>query len=129
MAVNELDLVIFQMAVEGVRLLSSSFDEKAAEIATRSRGSLLFDVRVDGDLEVQRVAAIGYPGDKIGVVALDREGLVSCCCLVNGTFSPFIAPLENWTSMPLSMQAQIDVTGYARLLLAALRNAGHMLGR
>ncbi|MGY3333601.1 MULTISPECIES: hypothetical protein [Mesorhizobium] len=32
---NELDLMIFQMAVESVRSLSLSFAEKVAEIATR----------------------------------------------------------------------------------------------
>nr|WP_245446283.1 hypothetical protein [Mesorhizobium kowhaii] len=125
---NELDLMIFQMAVESVRSLSLSFAEKVAEIATRSRGSLLFDVRVDGDAEVQRVAAIRYQGEQTGVLALDRPGLVTHHCMVNGTFSHFIAPLENWHSMPLSMQAKIDATGHASLFLGALRKAGHMPG-
>nr|WP_258119879.1 hypothetical protein [Mesorhizobium onobrychidis] len=116
------------MAVESVRSLSLSFNQKAAEIAARSHGILVFDVRVDGDSEVQRVAAIRYRGDQTGVVALDRQGLVIRHCMVNGTFSHFIAPLENWTSMPLSMQAKIDVTVDAGLFLSALRNAGHMLG-
>lgn len=66
MAVDELDLMVFQMAVESVRSLCLSFAEKAAEIATRSCGILLFDVRVDGDAEVQRVAAIRYQGDQTG---------------------------------------------------------------
>ncbi|MER8659432.1 hypothetical protein [Mesorhizobium sp. M0847] len=46
---DELNLMVLQMAVESVRSLSLSFAEKAAEIATRSRGSLLFNVRIDGD--------------------------------------------------------------------------------
>nr|WP_244426061.1 hypothetical protein [Mesorhizobium amorphae] len=128
MAVNELDLMIFQMAVESVRSLPLSFTEKAAAIAARSRGILLFDVRVDGDAEVQRVAAIRYPGDQAGVLALDRQGHVTRHCIVNGAFSRFIAPLENWTSMPLPMQAKIDVDDHASLFLGALRKAGHMLG-
>ncbi|CAH2396972.1 hypothetical protein [Mesorhizobium ventifaucium] len=128
MALDELDLAIFQMAVESVRSLSLSFNQKAAEIATRSHGVLVFDVRVDGDSEVQRIAAIRYGADQTGVVALDRQGLVTRSCMVNGTFSHFISPLENWASMPLSMQAKIDVTVHAGLFLGALRNAGHMLG-
>lgn len=128
MAVDELDSVIFQMAVESVRSLPLSFIEKAAAIAARSRGVLLFDVRVDGDAEVQRIAAIRYPGDQTGVLALDRQGRVTRHCIVNSAFSRFIVPLENWASMPLSMQAKIDVDGPAGLFLGALRNAGLMLG-
>ncbi|PBC04229.1 hypothetical protein [Mesorhizobium sp. WSM3860] len=128
MAVNELDLLVFQMAVESVRSLCLSFNDKAAEIAARSRGTLLFDARVDDDADIQRIAAIRYRDDQMGVVALDRQGLVSRYCVVNGTFSRFIVPLENWTSMPVSMQAKIDVTQLASQFLGALRNAGHMLG-
>ncbi|MET2831336.1 hypothetical protein [Mesorhizobium shangrilense] len=128
MAVGELDLMVFQMAVESVRSLSLSFTDKAAEIATRSRGILLFDVRIDGDAEVQRVAAIRYQGAQTGVLALDRQGLVTHHCIVNGAFSHFIAPLENWNSMSLPMQAKIDANGHASLFLGALRNAGHILG-
>lgn len=84
-------------------------------------------MRVDGDPEVQRIAAIRYRGDQTGVVALDRQGFVTRSWMVNATFSHFISPLENWTSMPLPMQAKIDVTVDAGLFLSALRNAGHML--
>ncbi|RUU14513.1 hypothetical protein EOD23_00720 [Mesorhizobium sp. USDA-HM6] len=127
MAADELDSLVFQMAVESVRSLSLSFTEKAAAIAARSRGILLFDVRVDGDAVVQRIAAIRYPSDRTGVLALDRQGFVIRYCIVGGIFSGFIAPLENWTSMPLSMQAKINVDDHATLFLGALRKAGHML--
>ncbi|ADV14658.1 hypothetical protein Mesau_05614 [Mesorhizobium australicum WSM2073] len=128
MASQELDWAIFQMAVESVRSLTSSFSERAAEIAARSQGTLVFDVRVDDDPQVQRIAAIRYRGEQTGVVALDRQGLLTHYCMVNDTFSDLMAPLENWTSIPLSAQAKIDVTVDAGFFLAALRNAGHLLG-
>ncbi|ESZ56823.1 hypothetical protein NKH64_28230 [Mesorhizobium sp. M0999] len=128
MAVDELNLMVLQMAVESVRSLSLSFAEKAAEIATRSRGSLLFNVRIDGDAQVQRVAAIRYHGGQFGVLALDGHGLVTHYCIVNGMFSHYIAALESWHRMPLSMQAKMDANGNARLFVEALRDAGHMLG-
>ncbi|MEV8645026.1 hypothetical protein AB0V79_28070 [Mesorhizobium ciceri] len=128
MASDELDWAIFQMAVESVRSLSLSFNERAVEIAARSQGTLVFDVRVYGDAQVQRVAAIRYRAERTGVVALDRQGLVTHYCMVNSTFADLMAPLENWTSLPLAMQAKIDVTVHAGLFLGALRNAGHMLG-
>lgn len=127
MAADELDSLVFQMAVESVRSLSLCFTEKAAAIAARSRGILLFDVRVDSDAAVQRIAAIRYPRDRTGVLTLDKQGIVIRHCVVGGIFLSFIAPLENWTSMPLSMQAKIDVDYHATLFLGALREAGHML--
>lgn len=77
MAADELDAVVFQMAVESVRALPISFTEKAEKIAAMSRGALLFDVRIDGDAAIQRVAAIRYPSDQTGVLALEKQGLVT----------------------------------------------------
>ncbi|WP_292862630.1 hypothetical protein [Mesorhizobium sp.] len=126
MAADELDAVVFQMAVESVRALPISFTEKAEKIATMSRGALLFDVRIDGDAAIQRVAAIRYPSDQTGVLALEKQGLVTRHCLINGAFSSFIGPLEAWTSQPLSTQAKTDIVGHASLFIGALRNAGYM---
>ncbi|CDX44995.1 conserved hypothetical protein [Mesorhizobium sp. ORS 3359] len=126
MAADELDSLVFQMAVESVGALSIGFTEKAAAIAARSRGLLLFDVRVDGDAAVQRIAAIRYPSDRTGVLALDIRGVGIRHCIVGGTFSALTAPLENWTGMPLSMQAKISVDDHATLFLGALREAGHL---
>ncbi|WP_245272807.1 hypothetical protein [Mesorhizobium sp. LNHC221B00] len=74
MATDELDALVFRMALESVHPLHLSFGEKAAEIAARSRGILLFDVRIEGDAEVQRVAAIQYSSDQMGILALDKQG-------------------------------------------------------
>ncbi|MET3597750.1 hypothetical protein ABID26_007176 [Mesorhizobium shonense] len=126
MAADELDSLVFQMAVESVGALSIGFTEKAAAIAARSRGILLFDVRVDGDAAVQRIAAIRYPSDRTGVLALDIRGVGIRHCIVGGIFSGLTAPLEHWTGMPLSMQAKINVDDHAALFLGALREAGHM---
>ncbi|WP_095205110.1 hypothetical protein [Mesorhizobium carmichaelinearum] len=127
MLVYELDLMVFRMAVETVRSLSLSVTEKAAAIAASSRGILLFEVRVYGDAEVQRVAAIRYQGEQTGVLALDKSGLVIRHCIINSAFSHFIAPLEAWCGMPLSMQAKVDVDAHASVFLNAVRQAGHML--
>ncbi|MGX5831964.1 hypothetical protein [Mesorhizobium sp. 43Arga] len=126
MAADELDALVFRMAVESVRSCPLSFTEKTAQIAARSRGLLLFDVRTD-DAEIQRVSAIRYPSDQIGILALDKQGLATHYCIVNGIFSDFIAPLENWTNLPLPMQAKVDIMGHASLFIGALRNAGYML--
>ncbi|MER8785963.1 MULTISPECIES: hypothetical protein [unclassified Mesorhizobium] len=76
MAADELDALVFGMAVESVRALTVPFTEKVSEIANRSHGVLLFNLRIDGDMELQRVAAIRYPSDQTGVLVLGQARLV-----------------------------------------------------
>ncbi|MER9417851.1 hypothetical protein NKI95_17950 [Mesorhizobium sp. M0306] len=127
MAADELDAIVFGMAVDSVRALPLGFTEKVAEIANRSHGVLLFDLRIDGDLEMQRIAAVRYPSNQTGILALDKQGSAISNCMVNGTFSSFIAPLEDWNTLPLPMQARTSIAGPASLFIGALRNAGYIL--
>ncbi|WP_315928400.1 hypothetical protein [Mesorhizobium sp. SP-1A] len=126
MVTDELDALVFKMALESVRALPLSFAEKAAEIAARSRGVLLFDVRIDGDAEVQRIAAIRYTSDQMGILALDKQDSSTRQCMINDAFSSLIAPLETWAGLPLSTQATIDITGHVSLFVGALRNSGYL---
>lgn len=126
MAADELDALVFRMAVESVLALPLGFTEKVAEIAARSHGVLLFDLRIEGDVELQRIAAIHYPSDQTGVLALDKRGAVTSHRMVNGTFSRFIAPLEDWNSLSLRMQARTSIAGQTSLLIDALRDAGYI---
>ncbi|MER9544509.1 hypothetical protein NKI72_20885 [Mesorhizobium sp. M0437] len=127
MAADELDAIVFGMAVDSVRALPLGFTEKVAEIANRSHGVLLFDLRIDGDLEMQRIAAVRYPSNQTGILALDKQSSAISHCMVNGTFSSFIAPLEDWNTLPLPMQARTSIAGPASLFIGALRNAGYIL--
>ncbi|UVK48219.1 hypothetical protein BPNPMPFG_007550 (plasmid) [Mesorhizobium sp. AR07] len=126
MAADELDALVFGMAVDSVRALPVPFTEKVAEVANRSQGVVLFNLRIDGDMELQRVAAIRYPSNQTGVLVLDKQGLWTSHCMVNGTFSSFIAPLEDWNTLPLATQARTSIAGPASLFIGALRNAGYL---
>jgi len=126
MAADELDAIVFRMAVESVLALPLGFTEKVAEIATRSHGLLLFDLRIDGDMELQRIAAIRYPSNQTGVLTLDKWGSMTNHCLVNGTFSSFIAPLKDWNTLPLAKQARTSIAGQTGLFIGALRDAGYI---
>jgi len=126
MAADELDAIVFRMAVESVLALPLGFTEKVAAIATRSHGVLVFDLRIDGDMELQRIAAIRYPSNQTGVLTLDKRGAVTNHCLVNGTFSSFIAPLEDWNTLPLPMQARTSIAGHTGVFIGALRDAGYI---
>lgn len=130
MVADELDAIVFRMAFESAHALPLGFTEKAVEIAARSHGVLLFDLRIDGDVELQRVAVIRYPSNQAGVLMLGKLGSVTSHCMINGDFSCFMAPLEDWNTLPLSVQARTSIAGPASLFIGALRKAGCIpLGR
>ncbi|KAA3445853.1 hypothetical protein C7I87_31710 [Mesorhizobium sp. SARCC-RB16n] len=121
-----LDALLFEMAAASVRLLPLSFGDKAARIARQTSGRLLFEVRVDGDPQFQRIAAVRYVTGTTGILALSKDGLAVVSFTANGELASFIDPLESWDSLPLREQARSDVEGHINLLLAALRSAGCM---
>lgn len=126
MVADALEAVLFGMAVDGVRPLASSFHDKTTEIAARTGGRLAFDVRIYGDRKYQRIAAIGYPGDEAGILALNHDGQAIEACFLDAGFAGFIEPLERWSSLPLRDQARNSVQGFADLLVAALRKAARL---
>lgn len=123
-AARELDSALFEMAVGNLRLQPLSFADKAAAIAHQTRGRLLFDIRLDGDLRCQRLAAIRYPSGEIGVLLLSRSGLSLATCIVDGAFADLTGPLEHWAGLSLPDQARTDIQHHAVRFVAALRHAG-----
>ncbi|MEI9401838.1 hypothetical protein [Mesorhizobium argentiipisi] len=121
-----LDALLFEMAAASVRLLPLSFGDKAARIARHTSGRFLFEVRVDGDPQFQRIAAVRYVTGTTGILALTKDGLAVVSFTANGELASFIDPVESWDSMPLREQACSDIEGHINLLLAALRSAGCM---
>jgi hypothetical protein len=124
--VTELEGVLFEMAVDNVRLSPLSFHQRVATICRQTSGHLRFDVRVDGDGRYQRIAAIGYAGGAVGILALAKDGLAIESCGVVGIDTSFLEPLENWSNLSLPAQAATDIRGHASLFLASLRRAGHL---
>lgn len=124
--VSELEGVLFEMAVNNVRLSPLSFHQRVETICHQTTGRLRFDVRVDGDGRYQRIAAIGYAGGAIGILALAKDGLAIESCTVACVDASFLEPLEKWSNLPLPAQATMDVRGHASLFLASLRRAGRL---
>ena len=123
MAMGELSGTIFKMAVGQVSRRNLSFSEALTSIADNTRGDKLFDVRVEGDAKIQRIAAISFGFDGVGILALSHDtGLVSE--FVSGDIDDFLDPLTKWASLPLRDQARVDHFGAATLLVAALRARG-----
>ncbi|MGO4833338.1 hypothetical protein AB4144_13785, partial [Rhizobiaceae sp. 2RAB30] len=101
------------------------FSDKVVRVAMRTAARNLFDIRLDGDPQFQRMAAIRYPLEATGLMALAKTGLELRLCAVGQELDPFLQPLSAWAALPLREQANKDVRGHAALLLGALRNAGH----
>jgi hypothetical protein len=75
----------------------------------KTQGAVLFDVRVDGDVYVQRIAAIGYGATGTAVIVMEKN----------------VAELAAWDASPLREQAKVDHRETAAILLAKLRSSGH----
>lgn len=123
MGVESLESVMFAMAADIVRQRAGSFSDKLQEIAKRTNGRVMFNVRVDRDRHVQRLAAIGYDGVRgVGIVGLANDGSKISAVFTEEDLSRFTQPLVDFQQLPMREQAQIDVRSNAFLLLAAMRN-------
>jgi hypothetical protein len=129
MAADDLDAFLFGIAVNGAGSKDVSFEERISIIAGQSAGTVICNVRLDGDPQYQRIAVIRLPSGDIGIIALGRDGLSVGSCKANGAFSSFLEPLAEWHRLPLRDQAGIDMRGHASLFVAALRKAGCMVLR
>ncbi|MER8388580.1 hypothetical protein NKH14_24225 [Mesorhizobium sp. M1380] len=104
--------------------LHRPFCDRVADAAEKTAGSVLFDVRVDGDICVQRMAAIGYGVTGTAIIVMDKNGQLRCAS-VSGNTAVLVAELAAWYASPLSEQARVDHRGTAIILLAELRSSGH----
>ena len=120
-----LEAALFETAVRNVEALPLGFSDKVVRVAMRTAARLLFDIRLDGDPQFQRMAAIRYPLEATGLMGLGKTGLDVRICAVGNELDHFLEPLLAWAALPMRDQASKDIRGHATLLLGALRNAGH----
>jgi len=120
-----IEAVLLEMAVGTLEPLSHGFSDRVDDIARRTFGVLLFDVRLECDDQYQRLAAIQYGTQTVGLLALDRSGSSIRTCAVDEAFSGFLHPLSVWARLSLTEQASAHIRHHTLLLLGALRNAGH----
>ncbi|MER9619724.1 hypothetical protein [Mesorhizobium sp. M0207] len=60
----QLETVLIEMIVQAADFPAASFDTVAGDCADKSGGRILFNVRVDSHVDVQRVAAIASKSDE-----------------------------------------------------------------
>lgn len=116
------ELVLFEQSLSQVDSMNRPFSDRVEDAAEKTAGSVLFDVRVDGDRRFQRIAAIGYGADATVAIVMGRDGhLVSAT--IDGC-DGLIAEIAAWCSLSMAEQSSVSYSGAAASLLAKLRKAG-----
>lgn len=116
------ELVLFEQSLSHVGGMSRPFADRVEDAAEKTAGSVLFDVRVDGDQRFQRIAAIGYGADGTVAIIMDRDGHLISAPIEGG--DGLIAEITAWCSLSMAEQSSVSYSGAAAGLLAKLRKAG-----
>ncbi|TIU28265.1 MAG: hypothetical protein E5W38_24465, partial [Mesorhizobium sp.] len=107
MVAEHVELALFEQSLGNVEGLNRPFCDRVADAAEKTAGSVLFDVRVDGDVCVQRMAAIGYGVTGIAIIVMDKNGQLRCAS-INQEAAHLVAELAAWDASPLSEKARDD---------------------
>ncbi|MFD1983340.1 hypothetical protein ACFSOZ_11745 [Mesorhizobium newzealandense] len=124
MVAEHVELALFEQSFGNREGLHQPFGDRVADAAEKTAGAVLFDVRVDGDICVQRMAGIGYGETGTAIIVMEKSGQLRCAS-INGDTALLVAELAAWDASPLSEQARGDHRGTAIILLARLRGSGH----
>lgn len=127
MVAEHVELALFEQTLGNGDGMHRPFYDRVADAAEKTAGSVLFDIRVDGDMHIQRMAAIGYGKATTAIVVMEKNGQLRCAS-VNADTDLLVADLAAWSAAPLSEQARADYHGTAVILLAKLRSMGHFEG-
>ena len=97
---------MIEMIVATADFPTSSFEAVVSASAAKTDGDVLFNVRVDGHPNVQRVAAIASKSVQAAtLLLLDRSGTSIEVCDVPAESYPALGSVLLWANQPLSSQA------------------------
>ncbi|QPC95110.1 hypothetical protein [Mesorhizobium sp. INR15] len=125
MAAGHIELVLFEQSLADGDGMHRPFGERIADAADKTSGHVLFDVRVDGDAQIRRMAAIGYGDADAAIVVLEKGGQLKCTS-VNGDSTLLVADLAAWEAAPLRDHVRNQYHATALILLSKLRGSGHL---
>ncbi|WP_206517338.1 hypothetical protein [Mesorhizobium sp. M7A.F.Ca.US.008.03.1.1] len=116
------ELVLFEQSLSYLGSMNRPFSDRVEDAAEKTAGSVLFDVRVDGDRRFQRIAAIGYGADGTVAIALGKDGHLISAPIDGG--EALIAEIAAWFSLSMAEQSSNSYNDAPARLLANLRKAG-----
>lgn len=125
MVAGHVEMVLFEQSIASADGIQRPFSDRMLDAAEKTAGSVLFDVRLEGDATVQRMAAIGYGDADAAIVVLERDGQLRCAS-VNGEDSALVSVLAAWESSPLSEHVCAEYRDTATVLLTKLRSSGRL---
>ena len=124
MKAEYVELVLLEQSLANADRMNRPFFDRVSDVAEKTDGSILFDVRVDGDTRIQRMAAIGYGANGTVAIIMDKHGQLSSVP-IDGD-DDIIVELSRWCSLPMAEQARVSYRGAVALLLAKFRRAGFL---
>lgn len=129
MVAEHVELALLEDSFLPIAGLQPPFSDRMTNIAERTGGLLLFDIRIFNDVEVERMAAIVYGTIGTAIAVLMKRGGIKCVTVNDRRVSGYVEALAAWSRMPMSEQAAADYAGTATRMLAILREAGHLAAR
>jgi hypothetical protein len=123
MKAQEVELVLFEQSLAVMGGMDRPFYDRVCDIAEKTGGVVLFDLRVDGDARVCRMGAIGYGASGTVTILLARDGQLTSAPISQDNHF-LVDELTAWALLPMAEQARIAYRGTAVIFLAKLRASG-----
>ncbi|QKC85365.1 hypothetical protein [Mesorhizobium sp. NZP2077] len=117
------ELVLLEQSLACAEGMGRPFSDRVGDVAEKTGGSILFDIRVDGDIQIQRFAAIGWGGGGTVVILMGKDGQLGIASIDEDN-NHLVAELTAWNSLPMPEQVGVSYSGAAASLLAKLRKSG-----
>ncbi|QKD04262.1 hypothetical protein [Mesorhizobium loti] len=119
---QEVELVLLEQSLANGSGMNRPFSDRVSDVAEKTSGVVLFDVRVDGDARVRRMAAVGHGGNGTVAIVMDKFGVLTSAPMVGS--DDLIAELTAWNSLPMAEQARVSYRDLVASLLAEVRKTG-----
>jgi hypothetical protein len=123
MKAEYVELVLLEQSIATKDGMNRPFSDRVGDVAEKTGGFVLFDVRVDGDSRIRRMAAIGYGANVTVAIMMDKNGKLSSAPIAADN-DLLVAELTAWWSLPMAEQVCVTYRGAAASLLAKLRASG-----
>jgi hypothetical protein len=123
MMAEYVELALLEQSLANTDGMNRPFSDRVSDVAEKTGGAVLFDIRVDGDVRIQRMAAIGFGDDGSIAIMMNRNGQLSSTP-IDADNDLLIAELTAWSSLPMAEQICVSYRGAAATLLVKLRASG-----
>lgn len=119
MGAQYVDLVLLEQSLADTGGSNRPFSDRVTDIAQKTAGSVLFDVRVYDNPGIQRIAAIAYRADGVVAIVMASDGGLASVPVDEGNYV-LIAELSAWYALPMAEQINTSYLEAATKLLVEI---------